>query len=231
MRITRSVIWGSLCCLSLLMGCSGGIVLDPAQVNVSQTLSTPYKVHPGDTLDVKFKYHPADDVQAMVDTNGRLFMPITGELQVQDLTLPELEELIRSKSSRFLRDPVVTVSVAQSQARAYVGGEVIDEGFITLLRPTTVLQAVMERGGFTPGADLDKVVVLSNQEGKPVARQLDLQAELEGDPSNRTLLLADEIVFIPKTGIAKANQWMDQYINKMTPDIVTRMIRLTPIQY
>jgi protein involved in polysaccharide export with SLBB domain len=229
MTIARSVRTRPLFYLLVaLMGCSG-IKLDPAQVNVGQGLAIPYQIRPGDTLDVRFKYHPADDTQVMVDTSGRLYMPITGELSVQDLTLPQLEELIREKSSRFLRDPVVSVTVSESQARAYIGGEVVDEGFVTLMRPTTVLQAVMERGGFTTGADLGKVVVLSHQAGRPVARELNLKTELEGDPSSRTLLVADEIVFVPKTGIAKANQWMDQYVNKMTPEFLTRMIRFTPI--
>ena len=229
MVIMRSVITGSLVLLMLTMGCSGGIELDPAQINVGQGLAIPYRIHPGDVLDIKFKYHPADDTIVTVDTNGRLFLPVTGDIQVAELLVPEIEALIREKSSRFLRDPVVSVTVAQSQARAYIGGEVIEEGFVTLMRPTTVLQAIMERGGFTTIAKMDKVVVLSHQEGRPVAREIDLKAELSGDPTDRTLLVADEIVYVPMTGIGKANKWMDQYVNKMTPEFLTRMIRLQAI--
>ena len=132
-----------------------------------------------------------------MDTDGRLNIPMAGELQVSGLLLPELEQLIRERASRYMRDPVVNVTVATSESKAYIGGEVIDEGFVTLTRPMTVLQAVFERGGFTPGADLSDVVILSHEEGKAVSRLIDLEAELEGDPSERTLLAADEIPDAP----------------------------------
>lgn len=228
-RIVRKVVLATLCAVPLAAGCASGVKLDPATVNVAQGLSTPYRVHPGDILEVKFKYHPADNATATVDTDGRLNLPMTGELQVAGLLLPELEERIRDRASRYMRDPVVNVTITTSQAKAYIGGEVVDEGFVTLTRPMTVLQAVFERGGFGPGADLSEVVILSHEEGQAVAREIDLEAELEGDPSERTLLAADEIVFVPKTAVAKANQFVDEYINRMMPDFLTRMIRFNPI--
>jgi protein involved in polysaccharide export with SLBB domain len=229
MQISRRAILAAVLGVPLVAGCATKVKLDPATVNVAQGLSTPYRVHPGDILEIKFKYHPADNTTATVDTDGRLNIPMAGELQVSGLLLPELEQLIRERASRYMRDPVVNVTVATSESKAYIGGEVIDEGFVTLTRPMTVLQAVFERGGFTPGADLSDVVILSHEEGKAVSRLIDLEAELEGDPSERTLLAADEIVFVPKTAVAKANQFVDEYINKMMPDFLTRMIRFNPI--
>lgn len=229
MSNARSIVILALACIMLSLGCARGVKLDPATLNVAQQLSQPYRIHPGDTLDIKFKYHPADDQQGTVDTNGRLGLPITGQLQAGGMTIPELQEAIRERSSRYLRDPVVTVTVTESQSRAYVGGEVVDEGFVVLLRPTSVLEAVFERGGFTIGANLSEVVLLSRESGIPVARRLDLRAELEGDPSDLTLLAADEIVYVPQTGIAKANQFVDQWINGMIPDFVSRMVRMSPI--
>lgn len=229
MCLVRSILALALCCLMLSVGCASSVKLDPATLNVGEELALPYRIHPGDTLDITFKYHPADDQQGTVDTNGRLALPIAGEMQVAGMTIPELEEAIRERSSRYLRDPVVSVTVTESQARAYVGGEVVDEGYVTLVRPTSVLQAIFERGGFSLGANLSEVVLLSHEAGKPVARRLDLKAELEGDPSEMTLLAADEIVYIPKSGIAKANQFVDQWINGMVPDFVSRMVRFSPI--
>jgi len=228
-RTIRGVLLLGVLGVPLAAGCYGGVKLDPATVNVSQGLSVPYRVHPGDIIEVKFKYHPADNSTATVDTDGRFNLPMTGELQVSGLLLPELEALIRERASRFMREPVVNVTVTTSEAKAYIGGEVVDEGFVTLTRPMTVLQAVFERGGFGPGADLSDVVILSHEEGQAVARAIDLEAELEGDPSERTLLAADEIVFVPKTAVAKANQFVDEYINRMMPDFLTRMIRFNPI--
>jgi polysaccharide export outer membrane protein len=227
--ITAGLRYGLPLLALLVTGCSAGVKLDPGTVNVSEGLTVPYRVHPGDAADIRFKYHPADNTTVTVDTSGRLYLPVTGEFQAAGLTIPELETQIRERSARYLRDPIVSVTVTSSQAKAYIGGEVIDEGFVVLIRPTTVLQAILERGGFTPSADLSEVVLLSHEAGQPVARQIDLEAEIEGDPSERTLLAADQIVVVPKTGIAKANQFVDEYVNKMMPDFLTRMIRFNPI--
>ncbi len=212
----------------LFAGC-GGPKLDPTMINPMEELTIPYRVHPGDSLSVKFKYHPDDDSQVTVNTDGKLSLAVTGPMSVGGLLIPEVEKMIAERSARYLRNPVVTVTVTESQARAFICGEVTDQGYVTLNRPTTVLQAVVERGGFIPGADLSKVIVVSYEAGKQRARAIDLKAEVSGQPQDRTLLQADEVVFVPKTGIAKANEAIEQYVNRMTPLIITRMIRFDAI--
>jgi polysaccharide export outer membrane protein len=191
-------------------------------------LEAPYRIHPGDTLNVKFEYHPRDTRDVMVDNDGHMALPVTGDINVAGLSLQEAGELIAKRSSRYLRSPVVEVRVVQSTARAFIGGEVLEPGFVPLTKPTTALQAVIERGGFLPTANLSEIVIVSHKEGTPMARRLDLREKIESGELEKTLLSADEILIVPKTGIAKANQFVQQYLNNMTPQVL-RQIRFGTI--
>ena len=225
--MARGLVAATLGLVVLVSACGGPPRLPTARVPPS-LLTAPYRVNPGDVLEVRFQYHPADDRRVVVGTDGSLGLPVTGEMDVGGLTLREVEELIETKAARFLREPVVTVTIAESQARAYIGGEVKDPGFVSLVRPMTAVQAVVERGGFLDTADLSEIVVLSHSAGRPVARRLDLKKELRAGKLDATVLRANEIVIVPKTGIAKVNRLVDQWINGMTPDVL-RSVRFGTI--
>jgi protein involved in polysaccharide export with SLBB domain len=184
----------------------------------------PYRIQPGDLLDVKFAYHTAEDEKLRVRPDGTLALAITGDIEVKGLTIEEASALIRERSSRLLRNPSVSVVVAESVARAYIGGEVSDAGFVALSRPMTVYQAVLERGGFTRGADLQNIAVISP--GKTAneprhVRRVNVVKNSDGKQPPEALLLApDDVVVVPKSGIASANQFVDQWIDGMTPQIL-----------
>jgi len=151
--------------------------------------------------------------------DGTLPLSITGDLDVNRLTVDEAEDLIRARGAKYLRDPVVTVTVVESGARAYIGGEVENPGFVSLAKPMSAVQAVLERGGFGRGADMTKVTIISHVEGKSVVRELNLRRDdKEGVPIEESLN-PDDVVFVPKTGIAAANAWVEQWIDGLTPQM------------
>jgi len=220
--MARLFFVGVFCSLVMVAGCTKQqIPVGNVDVNL---LEAPYRIHPGDRIDVKFEYHPLDSRAVTVDSDGMMNLPVTGDVHVGGLTLREVESLIEKRSARFLRNPVVNASVAQSTARVFIGGEVLSPGFVPLTKPMTTLQAVIERGGFLPTANLSDIVVISHAEGHPIARRLNLKDQMESGALDTTLLSADEVVLIPKTGIAKANQFVQQFLNNMTPQLV-RQIR------
>jgi protein involved in polysaccharide export with SLBB domain len=210
-----------------LAGCARRVPKAPVPLVPPPAVAEEYRVQPGDLLDIKFLYHPNESQKLAVRPDGGLALGITGDLQVAGLTADELEDLVRTRASRYLRDPVVSITVAESGARAYVGGEVANAGFVSLTKPMSVLQAVYERGGFTLGADLSEVMVISRSSGDLLVRRLDVESAAKGAPLESPLLAPDDVVFVPKTGIAKANAWVDQWINGLTPDIL-KNIRVSP---
>jgi polysaccharide export outer membrane protein len=172
-------------------------------------------------VEVRFEYHPNDNQKLRVRPDGKLGLALTGDLEAAGLTADQLAEVIRVQSSRYLRDPVVSVVVAESVARAYVGGEVSEPGFVSLNKPLTVFQAILERGGFTPSSDLTNIAVISRSEGEqPKVRRVNVQAPPDEQPAAALMLAPDEVVVVPKTGIASANTVVEQWIDGLTPQIL-----------
>lgn len=208
---------GAAMCLVLAVGCARRAPEPPPMPVIVEM--APYRIQPGDMVDVKFLYHPSENQRLPVRADGVLALTITGDLNVGGMTVEEVEGLVREHASRFLRDPVVAVSVAETGARAYVGGEVANAGFVSLTKPVTPLQAILERGGFTPGADAERVTIISKASGTPVSREIDLRSDTESGPAV-FVLTPDDVIFVPKTGIASANAWVNSWIDGLTPQLL-----------
>lgn len=203
--------------LALVLGCARRAPEPPPMPVVVE--AGPYHIQPGDTVDVKFLYHPAENQRLPVRADGVLALTVTGDLNIGGMTVEEAEGLVREQASRFLREPVVSLTVAETGARAYIGGEVANAGFVSLTKPMTALQAILERGGFTPGADEERVTIISKASGTPLSREVNLSSDNEQGPAV-LLLTPDDVIFVPKTGIASANAWVNSWIDGLTPQLL-----------
>jgi protein involved in polysaccharide export with SLBB domain len=210
--------------LLALAGCTKSPVPEsPMQMTLQAPDTGPYRVQPGDVLDVKFQYHPTEDQRVTVRADGGLTVGIAGDVMAAGLTGPELEALIRTRAARFLRDPMVTVGVVALAARAYIGGEVANAGFVGLAKPMTVLAAIMERGGFTRAANMEGIYVISpskDVEGNLDVRQVTFDPDAAPSSAAAVLLSPEDIVVVSRTGIANANLWVEQWIDGLTPEIL-----------
>ena len=90
----------------------------------------------------------------------------------------------------------MVVTVTSSAYPVYVSGAVLRPGKISADRPMTVLEAIMEAGGFDQAkADLKKVKVLREFEGQTISYTVDMRKVLSGDPTAKPFYLkpADKI--------------------------------------
>jgi polysaccharide biosynthesis/export protein len=206
---------------AVMMGCAargGPVAFIPLTPPASQS---EYIVQAGDTLNIKFYYHPDHDQRdVVVRLDGKLLLPLAGEIQAAGLTPERLAEQIAQRYASNLRDPKVAIDVKTANAgQVYVGGEVQRPGIIKMKPRMNVLQAIFEAGGPRDTGDVERVVLLrsvgDNQFGY---RELNLRKILtHEDPSDDAVLAQDDLIFIPKTGIAKVNLWVEQYIQNMMP--------------
>lgn len=101
-----------------------------------------------------------------VRPDGKISMPLLGDVLAAGMSPTELAESIRVKLKKYIADPRVTVVVtAMNSRRVFVTGEVTHSGAIPLLPHMTVLQA-LSTSGFTQFANLKAVYVLRNEGGK-----------------------------------------------------------------
>jgi protein involved in polysaccharide export with SLBB domain len=212
--------WAVLVLTVVVMGCAGGgsVTMIPLTPPASQS---EYIVQAGDILGIKFYYHPDHDQRDLVvRPDGKLLLPLVGDIQAAGLTPEQLAEQIAQRYSFTLRDPKVAVDVKTvNTGQVYVGGEVQRPGVIKLKPQMNLLQAVFEAGGPKDEGDIERVVLLrsmgDNQFGY---REINLKRIVKHEERADNVVLAqDDLIFIPKNGIAKANLWMEKYIHNMLP--------------
>jgi protein involved in polysaccharide export with SLBB domain len=101
----------------------------------------------------------------------------------------------------------------------FVGGQVLKAGVVQMPGKMTALEAIMEVGGFDlRAAERKSVIVIRYSKGRRYAYKLDLKQATTGKESKPFYLQPKDIVHVPRTKIAKLNQWIDQHINKIIPD-------------
>ena len=226
-RLARTFTAFALLATTLLVGCAktGPAPKDP-DLQVAALLPPPapepqpeYRLRANDELDIKFLYQPEMNEHVPIRPDGKISLPSVGELAVVGMTPLELEKVIVEKSSTHLRDPEVTVVVTRlSEDRVYIGGEVMKPGFIPLRPDMTLLQAVLQSGGFKRSAKLESVLLLTPAAGGTFsAARVDMQQVVEDGVPERIRLHPDSVVFVPQTWISEANDVVDMYVRGLFP--------------
>lgn len=179
-----------------------------------------YRLAPGDLIDVKFPYHPEENERVPVRPDGRIGLQVIGDVMAAGLTVKELEQLVTEKSAATLRDPVVSIVIAQlAEHKVYVGGQVAKPGFVVYREGMTPLQAIVERGGFVDDANTDEVLYISRVGSAVQSQRLDLEAVMDGDSTEQIVMSPDDIIIVPRTFIGEADVWVDQWIRGLLPTV------------
>lgn len=179
-----------------------------------------YRLGVGDRLKVDYLLTPELTQDVIVEPDGFVSLRVAGRLPAQNLTPSELETAIQTASARRLRQPIVSLSVAEARAaRIIVGGAVQRPGVYPLPARASTLEAVMLAGGFSPESRMDQVVVIRQRPGADaMLRTVDLRRFVErGEADDGIALASEDIVFVPRSRIAELDLWIDQYVNRLLP--------------
>jgi protein involved in polysaccharide export with SLBB domain len=178
----------------------------------------PYAIQPGDELDIKFFYNPELNETVLVRPDGMITLQLVDDVKVAGLTPSEVDNLLTERYSKELRKPVLSVIVKTfTGQRVFVGGEVVQPGLISLSPGMHPVQAVFQAGGFLGTAKPEAAIVIRKGEAnKPIPVLLDLDQAMRGMGAGASFeLQPDDIVYVPKSAIAKVNKFVDEYIQGM----------------
>ena len=214
--------------VSLFLSCTNTRVpVNPDLLAANNIISPPdkpseqqYYLQLGDVIDVKFYYDSKLNETVTIRPDGKISLQLIGELSAAGLAPSELNKVINDKYAKFLKSPEVVVILKEfGGQKVYVGGEVTLPGVIPLKGNTTALQAIFNAGGFRDTACLGSVIIISKgPKGMPEVRKIDLDVVVSGEAPEKDILLKPfDIVYVPKTFIAKANKFVEQYIKNLIP--------------
>jgi polysaccharide biosynthesis/export protein len=122
---------------------------------------TKYLIGPEDVLFIRVWREPDFTMPASVRPDGKITMPLVGEVQAGDQTPLQLTKTITEMLGKYLNNPDVNVIVTDVRSKKYyIDGEVLKPGTYLLVTPTTVLEALSNCGGFRDFANSKKIRIL-----------------------------------------------------------------------
>ena len=186
--------------------------------------SNEYIFQLGDVMEIKFFYTPELNERVTIRPDGKISLQLIDEVDAVGLTPSELDRTLTEKYSGVLNNPEVAVIVKEfTRQKVFVGGEVNLPGLIPYSGKLTSLQAIFQAGGFKNTAKLKSIVILRNQgTEEPLFMTINLKKDLKKHTQHNDILLKPyDVVFVPKTSIAKMNQFVDQYIRQLIPVTTT----------
>jgi len=130
---------------------------------INPSFEKSYVIGPEDQLFINVWGNAQLTGQFIVAPDGRISFGLINEILAAGLTRDQLQNEIikRLKDGGFLRDPTVTVNVVGFNSKKYsIQGEVLKPGSSPLVVPTTVLEALVNAGGFKDFANKTKIRIL-----------------------------------------------------------------------
>jgi len=178
-----------------------------------------YRLYPGDELEVQVPSAPELTKTVTVQPDGRISLPLLTSLMVADRSVDEAEAAIaRAYSSQLLR-PEVKINVRSAPLRVFVGGEVDKPGVYDMPGDINALQAVIMAGGFKPSARQNQVVIIRRGAGgQAMMRTADLRRGIkDASESDAVPLRRFDVVYVPRSSIAEAGLFIQQYVRDVSP--------------
>ena len=135
-----------------------------------------------------------------VRPDGKISLPLVGELHVAGLTAWQLQDTIAQHLKEYLEHPQVTVIVQETKSQRFnVVGEVQKPGSFEFGHPLTIMDAIAVAGGLRDFAQSKKMYVIRiAANGSREKIPINYNALLKGKPSAQNIVLrSNDTVVVP----------------------------------
>lgn len=178
----------------------GLLALCSVLLTAQEKFTQEYRVGPKDLLEISV--FGADELSrtVRVSEDGKVTLPLLGEVLVDGLTKSELEKKLADLlGEKYVQNPQVTVFIREYQSkRVSVLGAVEKPGPYQLLGRQTLMQIVSEAGGLTRDAGSDIIIIRQLPDGTSTSLHISIDdLFLKGDAKLNVPLEAGDIVNIP----------------------------------
>lgn len=159
-----------------------------------------YRINPGDEIRLGLTGNvQATNLRLKVDTEGRIFVPEVGAIQVAGVAYRDLQTVIGRAVSRQYKEFSASVGVTRLNGiTVYVTGFAAVPGSYTVSSLSTVVNAVLAAGGPAAGGSFRSIQV---RRGGKLISDFDLyDFLLKGDKSADVVLQNGDVIFIAPAG-------------------------------
>jgi polysaccharide export outer membrane protein len=124
-------------------------------------------------------------------------MPFIGEIVAAGKTPEELRKDVAERLTEWVKQPQVSVSlVAVKSKKYYINGEVLKPGEFDLIVPTTVMEGLVQAGGFKEFANQKDIRIL--RDGGKTVLHFNFKEMLKGQNLKQNVLLQHGDIIVVK---------------------------------
>lgn len=172
-----------------------------AQVVVRSEDDAPnaYAIGVGDVVEISVWKNPELSVTVPVRPDGRISLPLLGDIQASGMTPLALKDELSLKFREFVTAPSVSVVIKEINSRkVYVTGEVATPGAYDLQPRAKLMQVMAMAGGLTPYSKGRVVVLRDSKDGKADKRyEIEINTIISGRRPEDNIILqpGDTLIF------------------------------------
>lgn len=187
----------------MIAGCSSNKVIQ-APAAADAAVLAEYKVGVGDALTINVWRNPELSLNVPVRPDGKISMPLIGDIMAADLTTTQLSQNITASLTTFIKSPQVTVIVVNPsssdfQRRVRITGAVANPQSIAYREGMTVLDLVLLAGGPNQYASANKAKLYRKVNDKLTVYPIKLDDLInDGDVETNYALQPSDIVTVPE---------------------------------
>ncbi|PUA28624.1 MAG: sugar ABC transporter substrate-binding protein [Cellvibrio sp. 79] len=188
----------------LLVACSSNKPQSGPEFDNAASLLAEYRIGVGDSLQVSVWRNPELSLSVPVRPDGKISMPLIGDIMAAGTTAPGLSDVIVKSLSSYVKNPQVTVIVTNPsssdfQRRVRITGAVESPQSIAYREGMTVLDLVLIAGGPSEFASANRAKLYRNVNGQVKVYKIKLDDLInDGDLTTNYSLQPSDIVSVPE---------------------------------
>lgn len=184
------------------------------RANRASKMSRPqYTIGVEDVLNIFVWQNEDLSRDVTVRPDGRISLPLVDDIEVEGLTIPELDKVVTAKLQEYIKYPEVSISIRRlGGKRVIVLGEVNYAGVYQVTGTESVLEAIAMAQGLKDSSLASSIVVIKGiYTDQPRVIRASANMALRGIGSQNVLLDSGDVVFVPKKPISDLN-WLSVQI-------------------
>lgn len=172
-----------------------------------------YVLYPGDEIEIATPTAPELTRTLRVGPDGRVSLPLVGQLMAADRTIAELESAASGAYASQLVRPVVEITLKQAgPLKVWVAGEVRTPGVLDMNGDIDAYQAVVQAGDFLPTAKPQEAALIRRGPGgRRMMRVIDLRPR-RGEV---VALRRGDLIYVPRSNLGELANFFTQIRNAL----------------
>jgi len=183
-----------------------------------------YVISPGDQIEVVHLVDTDYNAVVLVKPDGMVSLPgLPMDVAAGGRTTADLANQLNALYMKYayIKKPNFSLIVRSYGAQqVFVGGEVQHPGYLEFQGgERNLMQVLMAAGGMTPTARTNEVLIVRNNvAGKRIIFSVNTDKIVSGEDLSQDVSIHPlDTVLVPRSDIAQADIWVDQYIRQMLP--------------